>query len=186
MNGPDRHFSERVSRDRFDLIATFTEETQARRALAELRAAGFGPDQALLLQPAEPSPSANLISPDGQIKVSTAELLADRAIAIWIIMSTEFVVGALAGAVIGWLVALFLNAPNISPVWPWMLILGGAGAAAGVALGTLEWRKWKRQLDALRHEAAIGLRFTTRHPANDMARARAILEQQGASGIDNA
>lgn len=185
MNGPDQHFSERVSRNRFDLIATFTEETQARLALAELRAAGFGPDQALLLQQEEPASSSSLISPDGQIKASTAELLADRAMAIWIIISTEFVVGALVGAVVGWLVALFLNAPNIQPVWFWMLILGAAGAAGGVALGSLEWRKWKRQLDALRQQAAIGVRFTARKPAGDMARARAILEQQGASGIDN-
>jgi hypothetical protein len=167
------------------MIVTFTEETQARQALGELRAAGFGPDQALLLRPEEPSPSANLISPDGQIKFPNSELVADRAVAIWIIISTELVVGALAGAVVGWLIALFLNAPNISPVWVWILSLGAVGAIAGLALGSLEWRKWKRQFDTLRQQVAIGMRFVGRNPASDIVRARTILEQHGGSGIDN-
>ncbi len=185
MNGPERHRSEQMPRARFDMIATFPEETQARRALADLRSAGFGPDQALLLHPEESSPASRLISPDGQVKMPTAELLADQAVAIWIIISTELVVGALAGAVVGWLVALFLNAPNIGPVWFWMLILGAVGAAAGIVLGVLEWRRWQRQLDTLRQQVAIGLRFSGHHPAADLARARAILEQHGGSGIDN-
>lgn len=182
MNSPERHRSERMSRERFDMIVTFPEEIQARRALADLRAAGFGPGQALLLRPEDTS--SDLLSPDGQIKVPSAELLADRAIAIWIIVSTEFVVGGLAGALVGWLIALFLNAPNIAPVWTWMLALSLAGAIGGIALGSLEWRKWKRQLDTLRQQTAIGMRFTGRSPTSDMARARSILEQHGGSGID--
>jgi hypothetical protein len=165
------------------MIVTFSDEVQARQALNDLRRAGFGPDQALLLEPEDDS--ASLIAPDGHVQLPTAELVADRAIAIWIIICTEFAVGALAGALVGWIVALFLNAPEIGPVWIWMLILGGAGAVAGVGLGALEWRKWKRQLDTLRQQVAIGMRFAARNPANDMARARAILEQHGGSGIDN-
>ncbi len=183
MNDPGRHSSERVSRGRFDMIVTFSDETQARQALAELRGAGFGPEQALLLQPEDDA--ANLIAPNGQIKLPSAELIADRAVAIWIILCTEFAVGALVGALVGWLIALFLNAPNIGPVWPWMLGLGALGAVCGLAVGALEWRTWKRQLDTLRRQVAIGLRFIGRSPANDIARARAILERHGASGIDN-
>ena len=145
MHDPTRHSSERVSRGRFDMIATFTEETRARQALADLRTAGFGPNQALLLQPADDSP--NLLSPTGQITFPSAELVADRAVAIWVIICTECAVGALAGALVGWIIALFLNAPNIEPVWTWMLALGAIGAAAGIALGSLEWRKWKRETD---------------------------------------
>ena len=183
MHDPARHSSERVSRGRFDMIVTFTDETRARQALGELRSAGFGPDQALLLQPEDDA--ANLIAPDGQIKLSRAELVADRTVAIWVIICTEFVVGGLAGALVGWLIALFLNAPNIAPVWTWMLALSLIGAVVGIGVGSLEWRKWKRQLDALRQQVAIGLRFVGRNPANDIIRARAILEQHGASGIDN-
>ena len=183
MHDPTRHSSERVSRGRFDMIATFTEETRARQALADLRTAGFGPNQALLLQPADDSP--NLLSPTGQITFPSAELLADRAVAIWVIICTECAVGALAGALVGWIIALFLNAPNIEPVWMWMLALGAIGAAAGIALGSLEWRKWKRETDILRQQVAIGLRFVGRTPAADLARARRILEQHGGSGIDH-
>jgi hypothetical protein len=165
------------------MIVTFTNETQARQALGELRSAGFGPDQALLLQPEDDT--SNLISPEGQIKLPQSELVADRAVAIWIILCTEFVVGGLAGALIGWLIALFLNAPNITPVWMWMLGLSLGGAIVGLGVGMLEWRKWKRQLDMLRQQVAIGLRFVGRDPANDIVRARAILEQHGGSGIDN-
>jgi len=167
------------------MIVTFTEDTQAREALAELRAAGFGPEQALLLHPEEPPSPSNSISLDSHIKFSPTELIADRVVAIWIIISTEFAVGALAGAVAGWLGALFLYAPDIGPVWFWMLILGAAGAAGGVALGALEWKKWKRELESLRQQVAIGMRFTGRSPAADIARARAILERHGGSGIDN-
>jgi hypothetical protein len=184
MNDPNRHSSERESRHRFDMIVTFTDEAQARRALADLRDAGFGPDQALLLQPEDTS--ASLIAPGGQISLSTPDLLADRAAAIWIIICTEFVVGALAGALVGWIVALFLNAPNIGPVWTWMLILGALGAGAGIALGALEWRKWQRQLETLPQQIAIGMRFGGRAPADEMARARPILERYGGSGINNA
>ncbi|HEU5370589.1 MAG TPA: hypothetical protein VFU69_19100, partial [Ktedonobacterales bacterium] len=118
-------------------------------------------------------------------QLPTTELVADRAIAVWIIICTEFAVGALAGALVGWLVALFLNAPDVGPVWIWMLILGAAGAVAGVGLGSLEWRKWKHQLDTLRQQVAIGMRFSGRSPTDDIVRARAILEQHGGSGIDN-
>lgn len=183
MNDPNRQSSESVSRDRFDMIVTFTDEIEARQALADLRAAGFGPDQALLLQPE--SDSSSLIAPDGQIKLPSDELVADRTIAVWIIICTEFTVGALAGALVGWIIALFLNAPNIGPVWGWMLGMGALGAIGGVGLGTLEWRKWKHQLDSLRQQTAIGLRFVGRNPAGDIARARAILAQHGGSGIDN-
>ena len=43
MHDPTRNAPERVSRERFDMIVTFSEETQARQALGELRSAGFGP-----------------------------------------------------------------------------------------------------------------------------------------------
>jgi hypothetical protein len=178
-----RHSPERVSRERFDMIVTFSDETHARQALGELRRAGFGPEQALLLRPEDAS--SDLIAPDGQIRFPTAELVADRTVAIWIILCTELIVGAVAGAVIGWLIALFLNAPNIGPVWPWMLGLGAGGAAAGLALGSLEWRRWRQQIDILRKQVAIGLRFVGRNPATDIVQARAILEQHGGSGIDN-
>lgn len=183
MYDSNRQSSESVSRGRFDMIVTFSEEMQAREALGELRGAGFGPDQALLLRPEDAS--SDMIAPDGQIRLPTAELVADRAVAIVIILCTEFAVGALAGALIGWLIGLFLNAPDIGPVWHWMLGLGGAGAIAGLALGSLEWRKWKRQLDMLRRQAAIGLRFVGRNPTEDIVRARSILEKHGGSGIDN-
>lgn len=183
MHNPNSHFAERVSRGRFDMIVTFSDETQARQALNDLRRAGFGPDQALLLEPEDSS--ASLIAPNGHIQLPTTELVADRAIAVWIIICTEFAVGALAGALVGWLVALFLNAPDVGPVWIWMLILGAAGAVAGVGLGSLEWRKWKHQLDTLRQQVAIGMRFSGRSPTDDIVRARAILEQHGGSGIDN-
>ena len=165
------------------MIVTFSEETQARQALGELRSAGFGPDQALLLRPEDAS--SDLVAPDGQIRFPTAELVGDRTIAIWVIICTEFAVGALAGALVGWLVALFLNAPSIAPVLPWMLSLGGVGAVAGIALGSLEWRNWKRQIDTLRKQVAIGMRFVGRSPATDIVRARAILAKHGGSGIDN-
>ena len=183
MTDPTRPSAESVSRGRFDMIVTFTDEMQARQALGELRNAGFGPDQALLLQPEDDA--SNLITPEGQIKLPQTELVADRAVAIWIIICTEFVVGGLAGALVGWLIALFLNAPNIAPVWTWMLALSLIGAVVGIGVGSLEWRKWKRQLDTLRQQVAIGLRFVGRDPASDIVRARAILEQHGASGIDN-
>lgn len=165
------------------MIVTFAEEAQARQALAELRRAGFGPEQALLLQPQDDD--ANLIAPDGQIKLTSAELVADRTVAIWIILCTEFAVGGLAGALVGWIIALFLNAPNIGPVWGWMLGLAVLGAVVGLALGSLEWRKWKHQIETLRQQVAIGMRFVGRNPATDIVRARAILEQHGAAGIDN-
>jgi hypothetical protein len=161
------------------MIVTFPDETHAREALNDLRRAGFGPDQALLLEPEERSTS--LIAPNGHVQLPTAELIADRAIAIWIIISTEFAVGALAGALVGWIVALFLNAPAVGPVWIWMLILGAAGAVGGVGLGSLEWRKWKRQLDTLRQQVAIGMRFSGRSPSTDIVRARAILERRSGS-----
>src|SRR5262249_3084396 len=125
------------------------------------------------------------IAPDGQIRFPTAELVADRTVAIWIIISTECVVGALAGALVGWIIALFLNAPNIEPVWTWMLLLGAVGALGGRGLAGLEWRRWKTQVDTLRKQVAIGLRFVGRNPATDIVRARAILERYGGSGIDN-
>lgn len=183
MHDPTRQPPERVSRERFDMIVTFTDETKARQALSELRRAGFGPEQALLLRPEDAS--SDLIAPDGQIRFPTAELVADRTVAVWIILCTEFVVGALFGALVGWIIALFLNEPNIGQVWPWMLGLGAGGAVGGLALGSLEWRKWRRQLDMLRKQVAIGLRFEGRNPAADLARARSILEQHGGSGIDN-
>ncbi len=91
MYDPPRHSPERVSRERFDMIVTFNEETQARQALGELRRAGFGPEQALLLRPEDAT--SDLIAPDGQIRFPTAELVADRTVAIWIIFCTELVVG---------------------------------------------------------------------------------------------
>src|SRR5215469_1712546 len=80
MTDPTRPSSESVSRGRFDMIVTFTDEMQARQALGELRSAGFGPDQALLLQPEDDT--SNLIAPEGQIRLPQTELVADRAVAI--------------------------------------------------------------------------------------------------------
>jgi len=188
MNDARRQFSsgkENVTRGHFDMIATFVEEIQAREALAELRSAGFGPEQALLLRPEQPGPSGNQVSFDGQIKFSPDELVTDAVIAHWIIICVEFVVGAVAGAAVGWLVGLFLNAPEIGPVWYWMLILGAAGAVAGVALGSMEWKKWRSQNESLRKQVAIGLRFTGRNQGPEVVRARAILEQHGGLGVDN-
>jgi hypothetical protein len=184
MNDPKQRFSEKSARDRFDMVVTFKEEAQARQALSELRAAGFTPQQAMLLLP-EGHTAANLFSNDGYTKFSARELAADRVIAIWIIVCTEFAVGAIAGALVGWIVALFLNAPSIAPVWFWMLGLGIAGAVLGILVGAWEWRKWSRQLEALRQQVAIGLRFSGRNPADDIRVARAILEQHGGEGIDN-
>lgn len=184
MNDPKRQSSENPTRDRFDMLVTFQEEAQAREALGELRRAGFTPREALLLRPEEPSSSP--FSMDSPAQFSPRDLIADRAIAIWIIICTEFVVGALGGAVIGWVVALFLNAPNIRPVWPWMLILGAAGATLGILVGWWEWRRWARELERLKKQVAIGLRFSGRDLADQMRVARQILEQHGGSGIDNA
>ena len=185
MNDPKRRFSERFARDRFDMIVTFKEEARAREALNELRSAGFTPQQAMLLLPEDPV-AANPFSTEGYSKLSAKELVADRAIAIWIIVCTEFAVGAIVGALVGWIIALFLNAPSIAPVWFWMLGLGGAGAALGILVGVWEWRKWSRQLEELRQQVAIGLRFSDQNPAARMRAARAILEQHGGEGIDNA
>lgn len=167
------------------MIATFAEERQAREALAELRAAGFGPEEAVLLRPEQPS-SLDGLAHDDYTKFSPDELVTDAVIARWIIVGVEFTVGALGGAVVGWLIALFLNAPQISPVWGWMLGLGAVGAIGGVLLGSLEWKKWRREIEALRRQVAIGMRFSGRNPAAGAARARAILEQHGGAGIDNA
>jgi hypothetical protein len=184
MNDPKQGFSEKSARDRFDMVVTFKEEARARQALDELRAAGFTPQQAMLLVP-EGHSAANLFSSDGYTKFSAKELAADRVIAIWIIVCTEFAVGAIAGALVGWIIALFLNAPSIAPVWFWMLGLGVAGAVLGVLLGAWEWRKWSRQLEALRQQVAIGLRVNGRNPAEAIRAARSILEQYGGEGIDN-
>ncbi len=184
MNDPKRPLSEKSARERFDMIVTFKEEARAREALGELRAAGFTPQQAMLLLP-EGHAEANLFSSDGYTKFSAKELAADRVIAIWIIVCTEFAVGAIAGALVGWIIALFLNAPDIRPVWFWMLGLGLAGAVLGVLLGAWEWRKWSHQLEALRQQVAIGLHATGRNPAADIRTARGILEQYGGEGIDN-
>ena len=184
MNDPKRPFSEESARNRFDMIATFQEEARARQALGELRAAGFTPQQAMLLLP-EGHTAANLFTSDNYTKFSAKELVADRAIAIWIIICTEFAVGAIAGALVGWIIALFINAPDIRPVWFWMLGLGVVGAALGTLVGTWEWRKWSRRLEALRQQVAIGLRFRERNPAEQMRVARAILEQHGGEGVDN-
>lgn len=184
MNDPKRRFSEKFARDRFEMVVTFKKEAQAREALDELRTAGFTPQQAMLLLPEDPA-AANPFSTDHYGKFSAKELVADRAIAIWIIICTEFAVGAIAGALVGWIVALFLNTPNIGPVWFWMLILGSAGAALGILVGAWEWRKWSRELEELRHRVAIGLRFGDRNPAAQMRVARAILEQHSGEGIDN-
>ncbi len=188
MNDVRQQFSsgkENVTRGHFDMIVTFTEDIQAREALAELRAAGFGPEQALLLLPEQSGLSSGQVSFDGQIKFSPDELVTDAVIAHWIIICVEFVVGAVAGATIGWLVALFLNAPNIGPVWYWMLILGGAGAIGGLALGSLEWKKWRGQIEKLKKQVAIGMLFTGNNQGPEVALARAILEQHGGLGIDN-
>lgn len=166
------------------MLVVFEEEVQAREALDELRRAGFTPREAILLRPEEPSSSP--FSMDAPAQFSPRELVADRAIAIWIIICTEFAVGALGGAVIGWVIALFLNAPNIAPVWSWMLILGAVGALLGILLGSWEWRKWARELERLKKQTAIGLHFSGRNPADQMRVARQILEQHGGSGIDNA
>jgi hypothetical protein len=184
MNDPKRQFSDNLTRERFDMLATFQEEAQAREALGELRRAGFMPQEARLLLPEESS--SGPFSLDGPAQFSPRDLIADRAIAVWIIICTEFVVGALGGAVSGWVVALFLNAPNIRPVWPWMLILGAVGAVLGILLGSWEWRTWARERERLKKQTAIGLRFSGRHPADQMRVARQILEQHGGSGIDNA
>lgn len=183
MNDPKRQFSDNLTRGRFDMLVTFEEEVQAREALDELRRSGFTPREAILLRPEEPASSP--FSMDGPVQFSPHELAADHTIAIWIIICTEFAVGALGGAVIGWVVALFLNAPNIGPVWAWMLILGVVGAGLGILLGSWEWRKWARELERLKKQTAIGLRFSEGSPADQMRVARQILEQHGGSGIDN-
>jgi hypothetical protein len=175
MNDPKRRFSEKFARDRFDMVATFKEETRAREALGELRAIGFTPQEALLLRPEDPA-TANPFSTDGALTFSPKELIADRAIAIWIIICTELAVGAIAGALIGWLIALFVNAPSIFPVWFWMLIFGCIGAGLGILVGAWEWRKWSRELEELRQQVAIGLSFKGRDPAEQIRVARAILE----------
>ncbi|HEX6780086.1 MAG TPA: LapA family protein [Ktedonobacterales bacterium] len=184
MNDPKRRFSEKFARDRFDMIATFKEEARAREALGDLRAIGFTPQEALLLRP-EDSAAAHPFSPESAT-FSAKELVADRAIAIWIIICTELAVGAIAGALIGWLIALFVNAPAILPIWFWMLIFGCIGAGLGILVGVWEWRKWSRELEELRQQVAIGLRFKDRNPAEQIRIARAILEQHGGEGMDNA
>ena len=166
------------------MIANFKEETHAREALGELRAIGFTPQEALLLRP-EKSAAANPFSTESAT-FSAKELVADRAIAIWIIICTELAVGAIAGVLIGWIIALFVNAPAILPVWFWMLIFGCIGAGLGILVGVWEWRKWSRELEELRHQVAIGLRFGARNPAEQIRAARAILEQHGGEGTDNA
>lgn len=185
MSQPGRNPRERFTRGRFDMIATFAEERQARAALAELRDAGFGPEEALLLRPEQPS-SLDGLAHDDYTKFSPDELVTDAVIARWIIVGVEFTVGALGGAVVGWLIALFLNAPQIGPVWFWMLSLSAVGAIGGILLGSLEWKRWRREIEAIRQQTAIGMRFSGRNPAAAVARARAILEQHGGAGIDNA
>lgn len=184
MNDPQRRFTEKSARDRFDMLVNFKEEAQARQALDELRAAGFTPQEAMLLLP-EDSTAANLFSSADSIRFSAKEIGTDRVIAIWIIICTEFAVGAIAGALVGWIIALFLNAPDIRPVWFWMLGLGVAGAALGILLGAWEWRKWSRELEELRRQVAIGLRLSDRKPAEQLRVARAILERHGGKGADN-
>ncbi len=178
MNNPRRQFSEKIGRDRFDMIVTFKEEAQAQAALNELRNAGFGPQEAILLRPEEAS-SPTPLAIDGYMKFSPKELIADRAIAIWIIICTEFAVGVLAGATLGWILTLFIHAPDIGPAWFWMLILGGAFGVGGILLGSWEWRKWTRQLEELRKQVAIGMRFSARNPAAEIQQALSILEHHG-------
>jgi hypothetical protein len=174
------------SRSRFDLIVTFEQNARAREALMALRSAGFTPEQATLLEPESAAAPPDLFAVNGRTPLSPDELAADRKIALAIIISTEIAVGTIAGAVIGWLVSLFLYAPEIGPVWIWMLALGTLGAAAGAGVGAWEWKRWAREVQRLHHQTAIGLRFTGGQPATELQRARAILEQHGGSGIDNA
>jgi hypothetical protein len=181
-----QHSSEKeASRANFDLLVTFEDEPRAREALMALRREGFTTEQAMLLQPESSQASSDPFSLDGTMRFSPDELAADRTIAITIIIATEVAVGAIAGAVVGWLVSLFLNAPEIGPLLGWMLGLGALGALAGAGLGSFEWKRWSRELEKLRRQAAIGLRFSGRHPADGLQRARTILERYGGSGIDN-
>jgi hypothetical protein len=174
------------SRGRFDLVVTFEEDARAREALMALRSAGFTPEQAILLEP-ESAASSDLFAVDGRAHVSPDELAADRKLAIVIIITTEVAVGTIAGAVVGWIVSLFVHAPEIGPVWIWMLPLGALGAALGAGVGAWEWKRWWRgEVKALRHETAIGLRFPGGQPVTELQRARAILEQYGGSAIENA
>ncbi len=182
QNSPEKE----ESRGRFDLVVTFEEDARAREALMALRSAGFTPEQAILLEP-EGRASSDVFALDGWAHVSPEELAADRKLAIAVIITTEVAVGIIAGAVVGWIISLFVHAPQIGPVWVWMLPLGVLGGALGAGVGTWEWRRWGRgEVKHLRHETAIGLRFTGDQPASELQRARAILEQYGGSGIDNA
>ncbi|HEY7125472.1 MAG TPA: hypothetical protein VH540_16070 [Ktedonobacterales bacterium] len=174
------------SRGRFDLMVTFAEDARAREALMALRSAGFTPEQAILLEPESTPASSDPFAVDGSARVSPEGLAADRKLAIVVIITTEVAVGAIAGAVVGWIVSLFVHAPEIGPVWIWMLPLGALGAALGAGVGVWEWKCWWREVKVLRHETAIGLRFTGGRPASELQRARAILEQYGGSGMDNA
>ncbi len=173
------------SRGHFDLIVTFEEDARAREALMALRNEGFTPEEAILLEPNQATATSDPFALDGNTRFSPEALAADRKIALAIIIATEVAVGAIFGAVVGWIVSLFLHAPEIGPVWVWMLPLGVLGAAAGAGVGAWEWKRWSRELKELPHETAIGLRFTGRQPADELQRARAILQQYGGSGIDN-
>jgi hypothetical protein len=184
---PASHHSSDKDRRRsdFDMVVTFAEDARAREALMALRREGFTPEQAILLEPETATASSDPFALDGKTRFPPDELVADRKIAIAILIATEVAVGTIAGAVVGWIVSLFLYSPQIGPVWAWMLGLGMLGAALGGVVGAWEWKHLSRELQPLRNQTAIGLRFTGRQPANELQRARAILEQYGGSGIDN-
>lgn len=160
----------RLAPSQFDLVITFEDDAQAREALLALRRERFGPDQAVLL-------TQGPLAQD-EFELAEEELHAESVAALGITIGTEVVLGALGGAVVGWLAGLFVFAPRIGPVWIPMLIVALIGALCGAAVGLVEFRRWQTNQPGS-GEAAIALRLRGATAPARLERAQHVLAEFG-------
>lgn len=181
-NQPNQHFSirdssvhnghtPRATPSQFDLVVTFSSDEPARQALLSLREAGFGPDQAVLLTRGPLG--------QGEFELAVDELRAESWVAYGIVVATELTIGILAGSVVGWLIALFHNQPQIGPVWQPILICGFIGLLFGIVASLFEWRRWRSAHLPTPGQAAVALRLRGPSAPQQLQRAQLVLERFG-------
>lgn len=161
----------RPAPSQFDLVVTFADDQQARDALLALRRERFRSDQAVLLTP----------GPLGydEFELATEALRAESYVALGIVIATELAVGALLGAVIGWLAGLFHFAPAVGPVWQPILIIAGIGFCSALVVAAFDIRRWRRVHLPSPGEAAVALRLRGRDAPSRLAKAQEVLAQFG-------
>lgn len=155
----------------FDLVVTFGIDAQARDALLSLRHAGFGPDQAVLL-------SRGPLGQD-ELQLAEQELRSESWIAFGIVVATELLIGILLGSVIGWLIGLFRNEPDVGAIWQPIFMCGIIGFVLALVVSVVEWRRWRRVHLPASGAAAVALRLRGPSAPRQLGLAQSVLEQFG-------